>query len=730
MFGINSNTFTVGTNYDEPMALRQETDDIFRVGPRDYSEDEELPIRESSVHAPPANAEPPRQEDEGGENLEQELLIPKGYHPHGREYSFKIKCIWFLSGAVFGVVFFAILVWPFVLSARKIWGCTNSSWLEDLFEAIVPSGYLSFLWTFKITGITLLVYIVIYVLIALQHVPDVLRIRSFIIDILTKLPCMLAFLPFASMFSILTMNKTSYLLREERRRQARAGTPSGFFQLALRFRVFLPALGARRRPGGPQRVQQAEGRASLQIQAEGDRELGSFGSQEYAGESSPVGFQENDENDDSIASISNSNNSSRNLAALRQTGEGGGVPEGRRSKTVEAELYPSGLFLLLCFLTLVVPLVVLVVLAVIHMVHSDHLDIESFVSPLCVLIGCILSVGICTTGICLRKSHLPYYFPVTFFPDFATIFGRGLWLAFGIIVWVIVITGGLFPGSTISCPLPDASALNKTSIKVMTWNMGCSDLNAVKKVDLWENRKKDFVDALEYFKADVFVLQDAYFLPLRYVRSNTHDKDNGPYQWYGKASRDGVHTGEHAAIFFRKSRFQLLQSNTFWLSNTPPIPSSFSRNPAHLVENGSPRSGANIEDDDTPHRDTIARNIYLNQRVCSWVRLREVKSGQQLIVATAHYGAGGEAYNMKATRLILSQLRKASHSGNLPVVFLGDFNGNSSQSWFKELTNSSAGADIGFSDSMAVCKGILCLPRNCTEPLEWTRELKCNATLG
>lgn len=722
MFGAskkkrNNNTAEGNTERTE---LKHGADNDFYFDLRD-SGDEELPFRESSLSA--TAPEPAQSEyDNKAAGEERELPISKPYRPHGREYSTKMKCIWFVSGAVFCVVIFAIFTWPLVLFARKTWGCTNSSWLEDLFEAIIPSGYLSYTWTFEITGITLVVYILLYILIAVRHVPGVLRVRSFIIDILTKLPCMLTFLPFASMFSILTMNKTSYLLQEERRRRAREeATSPSHFQLSIRARVSYSA----KRNKNPSSYQPPQ--HTLQIQDDEDSGLTEFDIHDYP--SSPT------TNDASIASISNATNSSRRFITFKNDDDNidNNAGDNRKSKSMEVELYPSGLFLLLWLATMIVPFIVLVTLAVTHMAHSDHLDIESFVSPLCVLIGCILSVGICGTGIYLRKSHLPYYFPVSFYPDWATIFGRGLWLMFGIIVWIVVFTGGLFPSSTKSYPLPNTAALNSTSIKFVTWNMGCSDLNAIVKEDFWEYRKKDFVKQLEYFKADVFALQDAYFIPLRYVRRQTLDVGNSSFRWYGKASRDGVHTGEHAAIFFRESRFQLLQSNTFWLSKTPLIPSTFSRNTAYKINNKEPQqktdsANADIDPDDASQRAEIARNAYLNQRVCTWVRLKEIASGQQFIVATTHYGVGDDSYDIRATRLILSRLNRASHGGKLPVILMGDFNGTSSQKWYEEITNSSEGASLGFLDSMKVCDGIICIPLNCTEPLEWTSEPKCNLT--
>lgn len=742
MFGA-STSINRGSDDDEPIAMRRGMDDDIYHGAESESGDEELPFRRtvrrmtlpgeyeevgsSSISSNSGNGLTGSGGGGmgmtgGGRGMERELLIPKARRSRGREHSLKVKCIWYASGVVFGVVVFAILGWPLVLASRHIWGCSNSSWLEDLFEVIVPSGFLSFVWTLSITGVTVLVYVVLYALVAVRYVPDVLRVRSFIIDIASKLPCMLAYLPFAAMFSVLTMNKASFLLLEERRRQAHEPVPSGTLQIGLKLRLF----------HNPFRCRHRSQQDQLDVGEQHQRLLGHSDDQAYMdpmdpGASRQLNGNSNGSNINSSSSSSNSSSSGGGSSSIRRRGAAG-VDGVRSWKSTEVELYPSGLMLLLAVAALLVPLIVLITMSVKRMVRSDHLDIESLVSPLCILSGCILSVGICATGICLRKSHLPYYFPVSFYPDWATIFGRGLWLAFGVIVWIIVITGGLFPNTGSPYPLPGGLPpvpTNSTKIKVVTWNMGSSNLNAIKRTDLWDHRKKDFIGQLEYFKPDIFALQDAYFLPIRYVSRKATDTAGGSFRWYGKGSSDGVHTGEHTVIFFRKSRFQLLQSKTFWLSPTPLIPSTFCRNKAP-----TPEVPDNGDTDDASQRAAIAHNSYLNQKVCTWIRLRDIQSGHQLVVATTHYGAGGDAYNVKATHLILSHIRKASHGGKLPVVLLGDFNGNSSQSWFSELTNSTASQQLGFSDAKAVCNGVICLPYFCTQPLDWTSEPKCDESLG
>ena len=46
------------------------------------------------------------------------------------------------------------------------------------------------------------------------------------------------------------------------------------------------------------------------------------------------------------------------------------------------------------------------------------------------------------------------------------------------------------------------------------------------------------------------------------------------FSWFGVGRDNGQSLGETAVIFYRKDKFELLEQNTFWLSETPEVPGS------------------------------------------------------------------------------------------------------------------------------------------------------------
>lgn len=46
------------------------------------------------------------------------------------------------------------------------------------------------------------------------------------------------------------------------------------------------------------------------------------------------------------------------------------------------------------------------------------------------------------------------------------------------------------------------------------------------------------------------------------------------YDWVGVGRRDGEKGGEFLPVFYRSSRFEAMDSGTFWISETPGVPGS------------------------------------------------------------------------------------------------------------------------------------------------------------
>jgi endonuclease/exonuclease/phosphatase family metal-dependent hydrolase len=113
------------------------------------------------------------------------------------------------------------------------------------------------------------------------------------------------------------------------------------------------------------------------------------------------------------------------------------------------------------------------------------------------------------------------------------------------------------------------------------------------------------------------------------------------YDHVGVGRDDGRRAGEHAAIFFRRDRFDLLAHGDFWLSETP----------------------------ERPSKGWDARCCH---RLASWAHLRERASGRSFHVFSAHFDHEGVVARRESARLLLERAHTLAAGG--PLVVVGDFN--------------------------------------------------------
>lgn len=114
------------------------------------------------------------------------------------------------------------------------------------------------------------------------------------------------------------------------------------------------------------------------------------------------------------------------------------------------------------------------------------------------------------------------------------------------------------------------------------------------------------------------------------------------YDWYGQG-RDGSSAGEYGPVCFRRSRFEQLDAGDFWLSDTP---------------------------------ETAGSNTWpsLYPRFVTWVRLRERRTGDELVFANTHLdhdaSQHGDEVRARSARLIIERFAAL----DVPIVLSGDFN--------------------------------------------------------
>ena len=161
--------------------------------------------------------------------------------------------------------------------------------------------------------------------------------------------------------------------------------------------------------------------------------------------------------------------------------------------------------------------------------------------------------------------------------------------------------------------------------------------------DHWNLRQDLVVDVLRGSGTDdvpgwdVVGVQEGLVFQLMFI-----DDELPGFARAGVGRNDGLESGEFSAIYYLADRFELLEEETFWLSNTPEVPGS------------------------TSWGNTITR-------ICTWVRLRERETGDAFYVFNAHLDHQSATSRERAVELIADRIASRANLSD-PVIFTGDFN--------------------------------------------------------
>jgi endonuclease/exonuclease/phosphatase family metal-dependent hydrolase len=171
------------------------------------------------------------------------------------------------------------------------------------------------------------------------------------------------------------------------------------------------------------------------------------------------------------------------------------------------------------------------------------------------------------------------------------------------------------------------------TLKVMTYNIRLDV--ASDGENSWVNRKEFLTGQIQFYVPDIFGIQEALPHQVNYISTVLPQ-----YNCIG-IGRDGVNKGESSTIFYAKEKFSVIESSTFWLSETPDIISK-------------------------------GWDAAFN-RVCTYVLLKNIKSSQMIWVFNTHLDHVGEESKTKGLELIINRIKKLNVN-KYPVVLMGDFN--------------------------------------------------------
>ncbi len=177
---------------------------------------------------------------------------------------------------------------------------------------------------------------------------------------------------------------------------------------------------------------------------------------------------------------------------------------------------------------------------------------------------------------------------------------------------------------------PDGTTV---SLNVMTFNIRYG--TAADGPNHWQNRKPLVFRVIQKYDPDVVGLQEALDFQIREILAA-----DPRYGFSGAGRDDGRTLGEHAAILFKQKKYDKLEEGTFWFSDTPDVPGSF-------------HWGNRLP------------------RICSWVRLRDKKTGCAWTVYNVHLDHLSQPSREKSA-VALSERIVKNH--DWPAVVTGDFN--------------------------------------------------------
>jgi endonuclease/exonuclease/phosphatase family metal-dependent hydrolase len=163
----------------------------------------------------------------------------------------------------------------------------------------------------------------------------------------------------------------------------------------------------------------------------------------------------------------------------------------------------------------------------------------------------------------------------------------------------------------------------------------------------WANRKRKVADVIRFHKADIVGVQEALLSQLRDLESLLSD-----FEWCGVGRTDGKEAGEYSAILYRRSRFQLIETKTFWLSETPETPGSKGWDAAY-------------------------------PRIVTWAKFKDRNSRKTFIHFNTHFDHRGERARVESASLILK--RVGDIAGKMPFVLTGDLNVREDTEAYKTL---------------------------------------------
>ena len=186
----------------------------------------------------------------------------------------------------------------------------------------------------------------------------------------------------------------------------------------------------------------------------------------------------------------------------------------------------------------------------------------------------------------------------------------------------------------------------KTQIEWTTFNMRYD--NPGDSLNNWKYRKDTICKYILAKKMDIIGMQEVLHNQMEDLKAGLPQ-----YKAIGVGREDGKTKGEYSPLFYRADKFEVLESNTFWLSQYP--------DSAGFVG----WDGACT-------------------RIATWAKFKDKATGKIFMGVNTHFDHVGVEARRKGALLIIQRIKEIV--GDKPAVVTGDFNVTDQSEAYQTMT--------------------------------------------
>ncbi|MCL5244907.1 endonuclease/exonuclease/phosphatase family protein [Cellulophaga sp. 20_2_10] len=179
-----------------------------------------------------------------------------------------------------------------------------------------------------------------------------------------------------------------------------------------------------------------------------------------------------------------------------------------------------------------------------------------------------------------------------------------------------------------------STSLTSQNIKAMTFNIKYD--NTGDTINNWNFRKAKMVALVQHYNPTFLGIQEGLHNQVRYLDTNLPN-----YSYVGVGRDNGKEKGEYSAIYYNHKDYNVIATNTFWLSTTP-------------------------------NKISIGWDASM-ERICSYALFEHKITKQNYWVFNTHFDHIGVEARKNSAKLITEKI-KSLNTENNPVILMGDFN--------------------------------------------------------